>query len=736
MLTRIEMTGFKSFAKKAVIDFSAPVTAVVGPNGSGKSNVVEAIRFVLGEQSMKSLRSKAGADLIFKGSKILPKSSRASVTVTFNNSKRLFRIENTEKPLPLDYDEITVSREIFSDGAGVYTINGVTVRLKDVHELFASVNIGTSGYHIISQGEADRLLSANNRERREMIEEALGLKVYQYKIRDSERKLEKTATHMKEVESLRREIAPHMTFLKKQVDKIAKAEEIRNDLAHASMVYLRDENTALQQLRHDHDRQILEANQKRADLMHRLAALGEKSVPVSTEHESIIRTCEDELRAIQKSKDELSRSLGRIEGMISARETVVYKPTDTVVPLSKIETWSMNITALLDDALLKTSVDDILPLLSNIKLSFDRLISEYRTKPAPVATDDTEALKKEKDALLHTLDQYDRKEGDLREKIISLRREHENEIAKARTADADRFQIELALRGEDTKKVHLDDMTTHLAIRDERFQSLSRDIIALVGDMMRGFSTYDGTHAQSGDELARLIERLKIRLEESGGIGGTDVIKEYETTVERDAFLAKELIDIRESMTSLETLIADLKARLATSFETGVEKINAVFSEFFTSMFGGGSAFLSIVIAERKKKAVEDEEMEEEEENAFLERGIDIHVNLPHKKVRDLQMLSGGERSLVSIALLFAISQVNPPPCLVLDETDAALDEANSRRYGDMIERLSSSSQLIVITHNRETMSRAGILYGVTVGADGASKLLSIKFDDAVKIAK
>lgn len=99
-------------------------------------------------------------------------------------------------------------------------------------------------------------------------------------------------------------------------------------------------------------------------------------------------------------------------------------------------------------------------------------------------------------------------------------------------------------------------------------------------------------------------------------------------------------------------------------------------------------------------------------------------------------MLSGGERSLVSIALLFAISQVNPPPFLVLDETDAALDEANSRRYGDMIETLAAYSQLIVVTHNRETMSRANVLYGVTLGSDGASKLLSIKFDEAVKVAK
>lgn len=99
-------------------------------------------------------------------------------------------------------------------------------------------------------------------------------------------------------------------------------------------------------------------------------------------------------------------------------------------------------------------------------------------------------------------------------------------------------------------------------------------------------------------------------------------------------------------------------------------------------------------------------------------------------------MLSGGERSLISIALLFAMSQVNPPPFLVLDETDAALDEANSRKYGDMLTHLSKHSKLIVVTHNRETMSRAQVLYGVTMGLEGASKLLSIKFDEAVQIAK
>ena len=130
-----------------------------------------------------------------------------------------------------------------------------------------------------------------------------------------------------------------------------------------------------------------------------------------------------------------------------------------------------------------------------------------------------------------------------------------------------------------------------------------------------------------------------------------------------------------------------------------------------------------------------------DDESSFAEatedkEGIDINVNLPQKKIKGLMMLSGGERALTSIALLFAVSQVNPPPFIILDETDAALDEANSRKYGDMIENLSKLSQLILITHNRETMSRAGILYGVTMGSEGFSKLLSIKFDEAVAVAK
>jgi chromosome segregation protein len=243
----------------------------------------------------------------------------------------------------------------------------------------------------------------------------------------------------------------------------------------------------------------------------------------------------------------------------------------------------------------------------------------------------------------------------------------------------------------------------------------------------------------------RKIEKIKIRIEDSGAGNGGEIMKEYKEAEERDAFLAKELSDLQASKKSLHDLIADLDMRISIEFKEGILKINSQFQEFFSLMFGGGSASLTVVKEKKKKRSLTDlgavlslddgiSEGTEDDENG--EEGIEIQVSLPRKKIKNLMMLSGGERALTSIALLFAISQVNPPPFIILDETDAALDEANSRKYGDMIANLSKYSQLILITHNRETMSRAGVIYGVTMDGGGSSKLLSIQFEEAVKVAK
>ena len=234
------------------------------------------------------------------------------------------------------------------------------------------------------------------------------------------------------------------------------------------------------------------------------------------------------------------------------------------------------------------------------------------------------------------------------------------------------------------------------------------------------------------------IQKLKIRLEDSSISDMEEVAKEYKDTSERDEFLARELLDLEKSAQTLAELIKELEIRLAVEFSSGLENINKEFSKLFVAMFGGGEASLILTkesVGKRSDlKDLERSDLEEIEEE--VEDGLDIKINLPKKKIRGLMMLSGGERALTSIALIFALSHINPPPFIILDETDAALDESNSKKYGDLVEILSKHSQLILITHNRETMSRAGVIYGVTMGSNGISKLLSISFDEAVEAAK
>jgi chromosome segregation protein len=224
------------------------------------------------------------------------------------------------------------------------------------------------------------------------------------------------------------------------------------------------------------------------------------------------------------------------------------------------------------------------------------------------------------------------------------------------------------------------------------------------------------------------IVRVRILLENSPQGNSEEILEEYNMLVERQEFIFKEISDLEKTKDDLNKLIIDIINQIEEKFRIGVDKINKEFSVFFSTLFSGGKAEINLIEIPIKK--------EEEDDVQEFELGIDMKVDLPNKKISGLSMLSGGERSLTSIALLFAMSSITPPPFIILDETDAALDEANSKRYGDMIEKLAEHSQLILITHNRETMSRAGLLYGVTMNQTGESKLLSVSLEEGKKYAK
>jgi len=755
-LKSIELIGFKSFGRKSVINFTTPITSIVGPNGSGKSNTVEAIRFVLGEQSMKSLRGKGGVDLIFKGSKSLSSSSRAQVLITFDNTNKIFSFTNSGLGVSLDYDEIIIGREVFADGSNKYSINRTEVRLKDIVDLLASVNIGSSGHHIISQGEADRVLNASNKERRSMIEDALGLRVYQFRIKESERKLEKTFLNIKEVQALRREIAPHLAFLKKQVQIVEKAREMREELKNLYKTYLSKEGTYIKNEtnRLSELRRVL--NGKSENLDARIAELQTKNNEnkIDDTYSKEIHDNEIKLGVVRDEKNELVRKLGRIEGIIEGIEhqfSKIKEVKNKVIEESEWKKFILDISCRIDEALKIEDLPSIINALNNIKVRLFELgkddNQDEKQNISIENNDEYREMQLQKDNIVKDIESTKIREKEILNIIGELKqKEQESQISYR---DGERVLYELLReKNEVTSDSHsLNFEEEKLSMIDSAFKMELTEAGVLIGLDTVSFAKMEAEgiiDRSSQEEIRRKIERIKIKIEDAGSGSGNDVIKEYEETTERDAFLEKEIEDLNKSIKDCYTLIQELKEKLDTEFKSGVEKINKQFQEFFALMFGGGGAFLSITMEHKKPKKNNDESIKEDEEESEedddseigFERGIEINVNLPHKKVKDLHMLSGGERSLTSIALLFAISQVNPPPFLVLDETDAALDEANSRKYGDMLDNLSKYSQLIVVTHNRETMSRAQVLYGVTMSSEGTSKLLSIHLEDATSYAK
>lgn len=217
----IEMQGFKSFADKIILHFDKGITSVVGPNGSGKSNISDAVRWVLGEQSAKSLRGSKMEDVIFAGTQHRKPVGFAYVSLTLDNS---------DKTLPLDYSEVTISRRVYRSGESEYFINKTTCRMKDVHELFMNTGIGKEGYSIIGQGRIDEILSTRSEDRRAIFEEAAGIMKYKVRKKEALRKLDNTKQNLLRIDDIIIELESQLEPLKDQAEKARNYLELSGEL--------------------------------------------------------------------------------------------------------------------------------------------------------------------------------------------------------------------------------------------------------------------------------------------------------------------------------------------------------------------------------------------------------------------------------------------------------------------------------------------------------------------------
>ncbi|MBU2219236.1 AAA family ATPase [Patescibacteria group bacterium] len=742
-LKKLELSGFKSFAKPTRLEFPNPVTAIVGPNGAGKSNIAEAMRWVLGEQSIKSLRGKKGEDLIFNGSQTAPRLGKGSVS--------LF-LDNKNKNLAIDYDEVKITRKVFRDGINEYLLNDSRVRFRDIIELLSKIGIGTSNHHIISQGESDRILNASLKERRQMIEDALGLKIYQIKKTEAERKLEKTQENIKQVESLRKEIQPHLKFLRKQAEKAEESAALKGKLRNYYEEYLSNEEYYLRLEKEKINREKDRIEKEFTSLKKETGGTAEDSK--TAELRKKINNYKEELdkkkleiNELHQKRNSVERDLGRLEGAIEAVGAKETEGGDEMISSKEARNFIEKLDGYIKKGLAEDNVERIKSILNGI----NDLMKEFSVKiesGAAVLSPELDELRKKQKETHDLLVKIEKQEKELVLQLNFLEEKINKEEQLLRDFEKRKYEIEGRMK-------ELKGFLDNLNIKEDNFKAQKEELErekqeagAMVGKITDSLVNKLDLEKwmEERNKMRKEIERLKIKIEDSGGIGD-EVLKEYEDVKKRDQFFEKELADLSQSIKSLRELLKELEEKIDHDFKEGVEKINKEFQLFFEAMFGGGKAELRKVAPKKRVKTptiedvgapsspdsivgtlegVGEEEMQEEE-------GIEGHVNLPKKRISSLDMLSGGERALTSIALLFAMSQVNPPPFLVLDETDAALDEANSQKYGNMLKDLSKRTQLVLITHNRETMKQAGVLYGITMGSDSISRLLSIKFSEAEK---
>lgn len=659
---------------------------------------------------------------------------KAAVSLFFDNHK---------KELPVEFDEVILTRKVFRDGVNEYFINDSLVRLRDVVEMISRMGLGEQKHNIISQGEVDRLLLATPRERRAMLEEALGLRVYHLKKNEAERKLEATARNIEQAEALIREIVPHLKFLRASARKAGERTGLEAELAGWERAYcVREEQ---------------EIAAEKARIAERSASVAEKETRIQKEIARVMAAsaeaeaamagdaaspdAENELVILREKMRDAERELGRREGKLEAEKEkntgsgaramdmpYLWEEIQKILVAARLAVKEENRLDVMR-ARLNRFCEDLEGLLGEIKEG--RVRSGAGAVGGAGAMADIEAAIRVVQSSRAELDAEMQKYTDAQERYRQTTRE---EYARIRQADA-------TLRGKQDEALDAALARQKISFEEEHIRTRQDALVhfcaasglpAHMSALQQAGISATAEAAKPSDisqgELLKKIERIRLRLEEAGAIDPA-VVAEYENTETRHAFLEHELNDLRAASVSLRDLIKQLESRMKKDFREGFGRIKDAFAEYFRLIFGGGKATLRIVDYESGIRNENETDGAGEEDKK--EEGVEIEVDLPRKRIKGLAMLSGGERALASIALLFAISAVNPPPFLILDETDAALDEANSERFGALLKELSKKTQLLVITHNRETMKSAGILYGVTMGHDGISRLLSVKLEQA-----
>tara|TARA_B100000963_G_scaffold51496_1_gene39630 strand:- start:885 stop:3281 length:2397 start_codon:yes stop_codon:yes gene_type:complete len=789
---KIQLNGFKSFADKTSFLIEEGLTGIVGPNGCGKSNIVESLRWVMGETSAKSMRGSGMEDVIFSGTSNKPSKNIAEVSVSVAN-------KNKEGPVQFrELDEVNVRRKIEKDKGSKFYINDKEVRARDAQMFFADLSTGAHSPSMISQGRIGALVTAKPTDRRAILEEAAGISGLHVRRHEAELRLSAAENNLKRADELRKQQERQLSNLQKQAEEATKYKNISDEIKkiEAGLYYLKlleiDKEIKIEnEINTEAEEEVSGFNNKINEIETLIKSETDNVTPLrekNIENVSKIQRLnlelqgldeenlriQDELENIKKTlktfDDDINREKGIVIDANSNEKRLKEEKNELIEIDSKYYETEKRSNEDLNNAKnkLKLEIDKVkelinlkkgeeaISILENCKLIIDEYAESYSQnqnikKESVKRNQRISTIGKEIESWKNLFSNSEKMITELSERKNKLNLQLEKLDNQPKLQAEKKGQISESLRVSEKEK---DENETIINATDQKIETLRAQLNQIQEESIQirerkasSGATIDGLKKRKTDLVDRIYSDLNLSEEnilENSNLFGKE---ELPDAVNQEDLLDKKKQE-RERLGSV-----NLKADEETiKYETEIKKMEQDRSDLVTAIIKlkesinelnqKGRERLTEAFDKVNRKFNEvytklfnggNAKLELVDSDDPLEAGLEMLVSPPGKRLQSITLLSGGEQALTALSLIFAVFLTNPSPICVLDEVDAPLDDANVTRFCSLLEELTkiTNTKFIIVTHHALTMSKMNRLYGVTMPEKGISQLVSVDLQKA-----
>jgi len=789
---KIQLNGFKSFAEKTDFLIEEGLTGIVGPNGCGKSNVVESLRWAMGETSAKSMRGSGMEDVIFSGTSNKASKNIAEVSVS---------ISNKSKDGPIQYknlDEIEIKRKIEKDRGSKFYINQKEVRAKDAQMFFADLSTGAHSPSIISQGRIGSLVTAKPTDRRAILEEAAGISGLHVRRHEAELRLNAAENNLKRADELRKQQEKQLISLQKQAEEATKYKIISDEIKkiEAGLYYLRlkdiDHEIKLEnEINNEAGNEVSTYNDQINDFeklikeeTDKVSPLREKNIENVSKLQRLnleLKGLDEENERIQIEIKNIKKSLSTIDEDIDREKSIVIDATSNEKRLKEEKNELIEIDAKYYDTE-KKSNEDLDATKNRLKVEIDKvkeLINTKKNDEAITVLDNCKIIieayadsysknqnikndsikRKERIRIIDTEIESWKNLLINSEKMVNELNERKNKLSNQLNTLAQQPQTQAEKKGqisESLRSAEKENKENQILIEEleNKINSLRSELNENQEKMIQirerkasSGATIEGLKKRKDDLLDRVD--VELDLNENNILEYSD-LKEIEDLP--DAVTQEERLD--EKKREREKLgSVNLRADEETNkYEEEIKKMEKDREDLVTGIIKLKESIneLNQKGRERLLEAFEkvnrkfnevytklfnggNAKLELIDDEDPLEAGLELLVSPPGKRLQSITLLSGGEQALTALSLIFAVFLTNPSPICVLDEVDAPLDDANVTRFCNLLDELTkiTSTRFIIVTHHALTMSKMDRLYGITMPEKGISQLVAVDLQKA-----